>query len=68
MLSFWVYLLSVIVLMASFFVRGAYRRGLDAVSTAGDPARHAGPCGGIVLMLVSLLIFIVASPWAASTT
>jgi hypothetical protein len=46
MLSYWLYLLSVVVLMASFFVTGrAHRRGLDAVSTAGHPARHAGPCG-----------------------
>ena len=42
MLSYWVYLLSVIILIASFFVPGgADRCRLDAVSAAGDPAGHA---------------------------
>ena len=61
MLSFWVYLLAVLVLLASFFVPGGPdRRRLDALPAAGDPARHARrPAGGIILMLVSLMIFIV---------
>jgi len=62
MLSFWVYLLSVIVLMASFFVPGG---PTGAGWTLYPPqAILPGTPGyewGIILMLVSLLIFIVAA-------
>jgi cytochrome c oxidase subunit I len=61
MLSFWVYLLSVIVLMASFFVPGG---PTGAGWTLYPPQAIAegtpGTDWGIVLMLVSLGIFIVA--------
>ncbi len=44
MLSFWVYFLSVIVLMASFFVPGGPTgAGWTLYPAAGHPARHAGP-------------------------
>ena len=61
MLSFWVYLLSVIVLLASFFVPGGptgagWTLYPPQVISPGTP----GIDGGIVLMLVSLAIFIVA--------
>ncbi|MFJ2986408.1 cytochrome c oxidase subunit I [Collimonas sp. NPDC087041] len=62
MLSFWVYFLSVIVLMASFFVPGG---PTGAGWTLYPPqAILPGTPGyewGIILMLVSLLIFIVAA-------
>jgi cytochrome c oxidase subunit 1 len=62
MLSFWTYLLSVIVLIASFFVPGG---PTGAGWTLYPPqAILAGTPGyewGIILMLVSLLIFIVAA-------
>ena len=61
MLSFWVYLLSVIVLLASFFVPGG---PTGAGWTLYPPQAIAegtpGSGGGIVLMLLSLAIFIVA--------
>jgi cytochrome c oxidase subunit 1 len=62
MLSYWVYLLSVLVLMASFFVPGGPTGAgwtlypPQAILPPGTP----GAEGGIVLMLVSLVIFIVA--------
>jgi cytochrome c oxidase subunit I len=61
MLSFWVYLLSVIVLMASFFVSGGPTGGgwtLYPPQTVleGTPGHQ----WGILLMLLSLAIFIVA--------
>ena len=61
MLSFWVYLLSVIVLLASFFVSGGPTGGgwtLYPPQTVleGTP----GHDWGILLMLLSLAIFIVA--------
>jgi len=60
MLSYWVYLLSVLVLLASFFVPGGPTGGgwtLYPPQTIlkGTPGSDAG----IVLMLVSLLLFIV---------
>tara|TARA_B110000238_G_C16132227_1_gene442018 strand:+ start:363 stop:2132 length:1770 start_codon:yes stop_codon:yes gene_type:complete len=61
MLSYWTYLLSVIVLLSSFFVTGgATGAGWtlyppQAIST-GTPGADAG----IILMLISLTIFIVA--------
>jgi len=62
MLSYWVYLLAVLVLVASFFVPGGptgagwtlYPPQAILPGTPGDGA-------GIILMLVSLLIFIVAA-------
>ncbi|MFZ6645256.1 cytochrome c oxidase subunit I [Undibacterium sp. TJN25] len=62
MLSFWVYLLSVLVLMASFFVTGGptgagWTLYPPQTILPGTP----GNDGGIILMLVSLLIFIVAA-------
>ncbi len=62
MLSFWVYLLSVIVLMSSFFAPGG---PTGAGWTLYPPqAILPGTPGyewGIILMLISLLIFIVAA-------
>src|SRR6186713_3539327 len=61
MLSFWVYLLSVIVLLSSFFVPGG---PTGAGWTLYPPQTvlegTAGAQWGIVLMLASLAIFIVA--------
>ena len=61
MLSFWFYLLSVIILMASFFVGGGptgagWTLYPPQASMAGTP----GSDMGIVLMLASLAVFIVA--------
>jgi len=61
MLSYWVYLVSVIILMASFFIPGGPTGAgwtlypPQAIST-GTP----GVNGGILLMLLSLAVFIVA--------
>ena len=62
MLSYWFYLLSVIVLLASFFVSGGptgagWTLYPPQAITQGTP----GTDWGIVLMLVSLVIFIVAA-------
>ena len=62
MLSFWFYLLSVVVLMASFFVPGGptgagWTLYPPQAITAGTP----GAEWGIILMLVSLIIFIIAA-------
>ena len=61
MLSYWIYLLAVLVLVASFFAPGGPTgRRLDALSAAGDPLRHARRQEwGIILMLVSLILFII---------
>ena len=61
MLSVWVYLLSVIILLASFFVSGGptgagWTLYPPQAITEGTP----GSDGGIILMLVSLAVFIVA--------
>lgn len=62
MLSFWVYLLSVVVLMASFFVPGGPTgAGWTLYPPQSILPGTPGYAGGIVLMLVSLLIFIVAT-------
>jgi cytochrome c oxidase subunit 1 len=62
MLSFWVYLLSVVVLMASFFVAGGPTgAGWTLYPPQSILPGTPGHGGGIVLMLVSLLIFIVAT-------
>ena len=62
MLSVWVFLLSVIILMASFFVSGGPTGGgwtlyPPQTNLAGTPGHDMG----IVLMLVSLAVFIVAA-------
>jgi cytochrome c oxidase subunit 1 len=62
MLSVWVYFLSVLILIASFFVPGGPTGGgwtlyPPAVILPGTP----GHDGGIILMLVSLVVFIVAT-------
>src|SRR6056300_44444 len=61
MLSFWVYLLSVLILLASFFVGGGptgagWTLYPPQTSMAGTPGHDMG----IVLMLISLAVFIVA--------
>ena len=61
MLSYWVYLLAVLVLVASFFVPGGPTgAGWTLYPPQAILARHAGRGWGIILMLVSLAIFIVA--------
>lgn len=62
MLSYWVYLLSVIILLASFFIPGGstgagWTLYPPQAITEGTP----GAGGGIILMLISLLFFIVAA-------
>ena len=62
MLSFWFYLVSVLVLLASFFVPGGptgagWTLYPPQAITAGTP----GSEWGIILMLVSLIIFIIAA-------
>ncbi|MBT5485349.1 MAG: cytochrome c oxidase subunit I [Gammaproteobacteria bacterium] len=61
MLSFWFYLVSVIILMASFFIPGGptgagWTLYPPQAITAGTP----GADGGIMLMLASLAVFIIA--------
>ena len=61
MLSFWVYLLSVIILLASFFVPGgATGAGWTLYPPQAISAGTAGSDLGIILMLLSLAVFIVA--------
>ena len=62
MLSFWVYLLAVVVLMASFFVPGGPTgAGWTLYPPQSILPGTPGHDWGIILMLVSLLIFIVAT-------
>ena len=62
MLSFWVYLLSVVVLMLSFFVPGGPTgAGWTLYPPAAILPGTPGHDGGIVMMLISLVIFIVAT-------
>jgi len=62
MLSFWVYLVSVIVLLASFFVPGGPTgAGWTLYPPQAILPGTPGYDWGIILMLVSLLIFIVAT-------
>ena len=62
MLSFWVYLLSVVVLMASFFAPGGPTgAGWTLYPPQAILSGTPGHEWGIILMLVSLLIFIVAA-------
>ena len=61
MLSFWVYLLAVLVLMASFFIPGGPTgAGWTLYPPQSILPGTAGAGGGIIMMLVSLGIFIVA--------
>jgi cytochrome c oxidase subunit I len=61
MMSYWVYLLSVLVLMASFFVPGGPTgAGWTLYPPQAILPGTPGSDAGIVLMLVSLMIFIVA--------
>ncbi len=62
MLSFWVYLLSVIVLLASFFAPGGPTgAGWTLYPPQSILPGTPGHDWGIILMLVSLVIFIVAT-------
>jgi cytochrome c oxidase subunit I len=62
MLSFWVYLLSVLVLLASFFVPGGPTgAGWTLYPPQAILPGTPGSDAGIILMLVSLVIFIVAA-------
>ncbi len=62
MLSFWVYLLSVLVLIASFFVPGGPTgAGWTLYPPQSILPGTPGHDWGIILMLVSLVIFIVAT-------
>jgi cytochrome c oxidase subunit 1 len=62
MLSFWVYLLSVLVLMASFFAPGGPTgAGWTLYPPQAILPGTPGHDWGIILMLVSLIIFIVAA-------
>ncbi|NCT84351.1 MAG: cytochrome c oxidase subunit I [Comamonadaceae bacterium] len=62
MLSFWTYLLSVVVLMASFFAPGGPTgAGWTLYPPQSILPGTPGHDWGIILMLVSLLIFIVAT-------
>ncbi|TDJ38581.1 MAG: cytochrome c oxidase subunit I [Gammaproteobacteria bacterium] len=61
MMSYWIYLLSVLVLMASFFVPGGPTgAGWTLYPPQAILPGTPGADGGIVLMLVSLALFIVA--------
>lgn len=61
MLSFWFYLLSVIILLASFFVPGGPTgAGWTLYAPQSISQGTPGHEGGILLMLISLAIFIVA--------
>ncbi len=61
MLSYWIYLLAVLILLAGFFVPGGPTGGgwtlyPPQVITSGTPG---GQDWGIILMLVSLIVFII---------
>ena len=61
MLSFWFYLLSVLILLASFFVTGGPTgAGWTLYPPQATMAGTPGHDMGIVLMLVSLAVFVVA--------
>ncbi|TDJ27657.1 MAG: cytochrome c oxidase subunit I [Gammaproteobacteria bacterium] len=61
MLSYWVYLLSVLVLMVSFFIPdGPTGAGWTLYPPQAITSGTPGSGGGIVVMLVSLALFIVA--------
>ncbi len=61
MMSYWVYLVAVLVLMASFFVPGGPTgAGWTLYPPQAILPGTPGADGGIILMLVSLILFIVA--------
>ncbi len=61
MLSYWVYLLSVIILLASFFVPGGPTgAGWTLYPPQSISPGTPGVDGGIVLMILSLAVFIIA--------
>jgi len=61
MLSFWFYLVSVIVLLSSFFVTGGPTgAGWTLYAPQSISQGTPGHEGGILLMLISLVIFIIA--------
>jgi cytochrome c oxidase subunit 1 len=61
MLSYWVYLLSVLILVASFFVAGGPTgAGWTLYPPQAVLPGTPGSGGGIILMLVSLAVFIIA--------
>src|SRR5690606_29700187 len=61
MLSYWFYLLSVIILLASFFVSGGPTgAGWTLYPPQAILRGTPGADGGIVLMLLSLVVFIIA--------
>lgn len=61
MLSFWFYLVSVIILMASFFVPGGPTgAGWTLYPPQANMEGTAGSSAGIITMLASLAVFIVA--------
>ena len=61
MMSYWIYLLAVLVLMASFFIPGGPTgAGWTLYPPQAILPGTPGADGGIVLMLVSLALFIVA--------
>ena len=61
MMSYWVYLVAVLVLMASFFVPGGPTgAGWTLYPPQAILPGTPGADGGIILMLVSLVLFIVA--------
>ncbi|MCZ6641438.1 MAG: cbb3-type cytochrome c oxidase subunit I [Gammaproteobacteria bacterium] len=61
MMSYWIYLLAVLVLMASFFIPGGPTgAGWTLYPPQAILPGTPGSDGGIVLMLVSLALFIVA--------
>jgi cytochrome c oxidase subunit I len=60
MLSYWVYLLAVLILVASFFVPGgATGAGWTLYPPQAVSAGTPGVGGGIILMLLSLIVFII---------
>lgn len=62
MLSFWFYLLAVIILIASFFVPGGPTgAGWTLYPPQAISAGTPGTDWGIILMLISLIVFIVAA-------
>jgi len=65
MLSYWIYLLAVVVLVASFFAPGG---PTGAGWTSTTPILLSGTPGhewGIILMLASLILFIIGFTWVA---
>ena len=60
MVSYWIYLLAVLLLVASFFVPGGPSgAGWTLYPPQAILRRHAGAHWGIILMLVSLMVFVI---------